>query len=286
MLSVTGSTRLAGVIGWPIKHTLSPAMHNAAFAHLGLDAVYLPLGVPGTALQPLIATLQSLNALGANVTIPYKEKVIPFLSGLSEGAEKIGAVNTLVFEKDRILGHNTDAMGFIMSLEGQIQLPGKRVVLLGGGGGGRAVAYALLQAGVGSLTIMDLDQGRIEKLAADFRQVGAGTIQTAAPGAETLKTALAQADLVVNATPLGLKPGDPLPVQESWMPAGRCAMDLVYGHGDTPFMTAARKKENRVVPGWQMLLNQGVAAFQLWTRMDPPVAVMKQALLEAGGLKE
>jgi shikimate dehydrogenase len=285
--AINGKTRLAGVIGDPITHTLSPSMHNAAFRALGLDAVYLPLGVPASGLQPLLESLAALNALGANVTVPYKEKVIPFLHACRDNAKKIGAVNTLTIEHGRLTGHNTDAAGFSMSLEQNgFEVRNRQAVLLGGGGAGRAVAYALLDAKVRTLAVADLDRERVERLALDFRSVGEGKIYSVTPHSEELRAALQEADLVVNATPLGLKPQDPLPAARDWLPSGRCIMDLVYGAGDTPFLAAARERGNQIVRGWQMLLNQGAAAFKLWTGQEPPLAEMKKALLLAGGIRE
>lgn len=285
--TINGKTRLAGVIGNPISHTLSPAMHNAAFKVLGLDAVYVPLGVPETGLKPLLETLLALQALGANVTVPYKEKVMPLLHACSPNAEKIGAVNTLVFEGERILGHNTDAVGFGMCLEAaKFSVAGKQAVLLGGGGAGRAVAFALLDAGVRTLAVAEIDREKVARLALDFKAVGSGEVRAVMPSSEELRAALQDADLIVHATPLGLKPQDPLPVAQAWLPAGRCVMDLVYSAGDTPFLAAARAQGNQVIRGWQMLLNQGAAAFKLWTGQEPPLAAMKKALLQAGGIRE
>ena len=286
-LSINGKTRLAGVIGNPIAHTLSPAMHNSAFKACGINAVYLPLGVPEAGLKSLVEALLALNALGANVTVPYKEKVMPHLNETSEGAQKIGAVNTLVFKSDRIQGHNTDAVGFNRCLQAEhFPIPGKRAVLLGAGGAGRAVAFALLDAVAASLAAADIDRHRVDRLALDMKNTGEAKVFAVTPNSEELRAALQTADLVINATPLGLKPQDPLPVERDWLPAGRCVMDLVYGAGVTPFLAAARAKGNHVIRGWQMLLHQGAAAFELWTEQEPPEAEMKSALLQAGNIRE
>jgi len=284
-IPISGTTRLAGVIGCPIQHTLSPAMHNAAFKALGLDAVYLPLGVPEQGLAPLLASLRSLSALGANVTVPYKEAVVPLLDECSIAAQRIGAVNTIVFAHGRLIGHNTDGPGFLASLKDRLTLKGKQVVLVGGGGAGRAVAVTLAEAGVRHLVVADVNQVKMEKLVEDLGRLGARSVRPVAPQSDALQMELEQADLVVNATPLGLKPGDPLPVPETWLPRGKCVMDLVYGKGPTRFLQAAARRRNQVVPGWLMLLHQGALAFRLWTRKNPPVAVMRRALIQAGGIK-
>jgi shikimate dehydrogenase len=287
--SINGKTRLAGVIGNPITHTLSPAMHNAAFQTLGIAAVYVPLGVPEAGLIPLIETLQSLKALGANVTVPYKEKVFAWLGRdhCSDNANKIGAVNTLIFKDGEIFGHNTDSLGFSLCLhEAGFLIPGNRAVLLGGGGAARAVAFPLLNTQIRSLAVSEIDRERVDRMALDLKDAGEAQVLAMAPHSAELRAALQEADLIINATPLGLKLQDPLPVDQAWLPSGRCVMDLVYGAGDTPFLAAARAKGNKVIPGWQMLLHQGAAAFELWTNQPAPLAEMKKALLRAGGIQE
>lgn len=284
-IPISGKTKLAGVIGWPIGHTLSPAMHNAAFAALGMDAVYLPLGVPDPArLKEVVKGLQAVRALGVNVTIPYKQAVMNCVDELSPEAGQIGAVNTLVFRDQKIIGCNTDGLGFLKSLPARPPLRGKNAVLLGSGGGGRAVAVSLVLAGVAQLSVSEPEPRRRNSLIRHLRALGCPGARGVLPDSPELQSALREADLLVNATPLGLKPGDPLPLPEAWMPEKRCAMDLVYGRSTTRFLKLAARRGNRIVPGWRMLLHQGAEAFRLWTGRQPPVEVMERALRKAGGM--
>ena len=283
---ITGETKLAGVIGWPITHTLSPVMQNIAFMYYNLAVTYVPLGVPPQGLKMLLMSLQQLGADGVNVTIHYKEKVMSFLDQLAPSAKAIQAVNTIVFQSGKMVGHNTDGFGFLASLKGVQTLHQKQAVLLGGGGAGRAVAISLAQANVRKITIVDIDEKRLRKLVREVKALGCSHVAGMRPGTEALKQCLQQTDLLVNATPLGLKAGDPLPIPQDWMPKRKCVMDLVYGRRPTSFFTGAARKQNRVVPGWKMLLLQGAESFRLWTGKKPPVAKMEAALLLAAGIKK
>ncbi|MCK5218554.1 shikimate dehydrogenase [bacterium] len=283
---ITGNTRIAGLIGWPVSHTLSPAMHNAAFAGMGINAAYLPLGVRPHHIKRLLATLQDLGALGVNITIPYKEKVISLVDECASEAVDIGAVNTIVFKNDRMIGYNTDGWGFLASLKGRFKPRKKNAVLLGGGGAGRAVAVSLLKAGVAHLTVADPDARRLHRLMTDMRTLGYRNVRGVKPATPELHEHLRETGLLVNATPLGLKPDDPLPLSPVWMPRGICVMDLVYGRKPTAFLKTAQQQGNQVIPGWYMLLNQGIESFRIWTGKKPPIEIMRRALIKAGGLKD
>lgn len=280
---INGATRLAGIVGWPVAHTLSPALHNAAFRFHRINAVYVPLGVPREGLRPLLRSLQTVGALGVNVTVPYKEAVIPLLDRCAPSAAVIGAVNTVVFEKNRLVGHNTDGLGFMASL-GEVLAPrGQHAVLLGAGGAGRAVAISLALAGVKRICLAEPDARRRQRLVRDVKKAGLVSVAGVAPNSPALRRELAECRLLVQASPLGLRERDPLPLPAAWMPAGICVMDLVYGKKLTPFLTLARGRGNRIIPGWKMLLHQGAESFRLWTKKKPPLDVMRQALLTAGG---
>lgn len=283
---INGTTRLAGVMGWPIAHTLSPAMHNAAFGFYRLNAVYVPLGVPREGVRPLLQSLRAVGALGVNVTVPYKESVIPLLDRLAPSAAAIGAVNTVVFEKQRMVGHNTDGLGFLASVREVLSPRGKRAVLVGAGGAGRAVAISLARAGVKHLSLAEPDLRRRQRLLRDVRKAGTLSVMGVAPGSAALRRELAACHLLVQASSLGLRKQDPLPVPAAWMPNRICVMDLVYGKQLTPFLTLARARHNRIIPGWRMLLYQGAESFRLWTGKKPPLLHMRRALLAAGGLKD
>lgn len=281
-VTISGTTRIAGVVGNPIAHTLSPAMHNASFAALGLDAVYVPFRVEPSGLGPLLKTLSAVGALGLNVTVPYKQAVLRHLHALAPSARRIGAVNTVVFSGGKRIGHNTDGTGCLASLNPVLPPHGQRAVLLGAGGAGRAVAVALCDAGLAHLTLVEPDASALRTLTARLARLGHRRVTACAPGTAAVRAALAQARLVINATPLGLRPTDPLPVPAAWLPSRACVLDLVYGHGPTRFQHAAVRRSCRVVPGWHMLLQQAAESFRLWTGRPAPLAVMRRALIAAG----
>jgi shikimate dehydrogenase len=281
--SISGKTRLAGVIGNPIAHTLSPAMHNAAFKALGIDAVYVPLGVPEAGLKRLLQTLTDINSLGVNITIPYKQLALNYVDECSPDAERIGAINTIVFHGVKRVGYNTDALGFLAALKGAgVQLRKRRAVLLGAGGAGRAVAVSLLQGGVAQLTISEPQAGLRRRLLTHLKKIGYTEVLGVEPNSTILRERSLAAHLIINASPLGLKPADPLPLPAAWIPVQQSVMDLVYGHGPTSFIRAAQRRGARTVPGWHMLLYQAAASFQLWTGRKPSIAVMRRALQRAG----
>lgn len=285
--TISGTTQLAGVIGWPIKHSLSPIMQNAAMQAIGLNAVYLPLGVAPEGLKSLVLSLNKMDVLGVNVTIPYKEKIIPYLDELDEQAAVIGAVNTIVFKNGRTKGYNTDATGFLTCVKKRIKIKGKSAVLLGGGGAGRALAFALIQGGIKNLMIVDTDSKRLKRLVLALKKIGSGAMITSSqPGSDWLQTSCQTCDLLVNATPLGLKPSDPMPIEPAWLCRQTCVMDLAYGKGLTRLLKTAQKKGNKIIPGWEMLLYQGVDALKLWTNKAIPVSVMEDALCQAAGIKK
>lgn len=287
VMMISGTTRLAGVIGCPIKHTLSPAMQNAALQACGIDAVYLPLGVEKNDLKKLIASLVAINALGANVTIPYKEKVLSCLDEVDEHARRIGAVNTIVIKNGKTKGYNTDASGFMTCIKKRIKVKGKTAVLVGGGGAGRAIAMTLIQSGLKELLIVDTDTVRLNRLKKDLLSQNTTCLVIGSqPATDELKKYLGSCHLLVNATPLGLNVSDPLPIKEEWMPSAICVMDIVYSKGLTNFLKVAKKKKNIIIPGWEMLLYQGADAFELWTNQAAPIAIMEKALIKAAGIKK
>ena len=262
----------AGVIGWPLEATLSPAIHNAAFRRLGLDWVYLALPVPPERLEDAVRGLRALGALGANVTIPHKETSIRFLDDLSGDARAIGAVNTIQRVGPRLVGHNTDIDGFKEFVVGDagIAIDGRSVLVLGAGGAARAIVKAAADLGAASIVVAARDEvaaQQVAGLAPDRAlSVAWGSIDPDHSG-----------DVVVNATPLD----DPAP-QLRWG-AGRVAIDLRYGPPVTPFMERARRHGAEAWGGVGMLVRQAAASFKIWTGQDPPIAVMSAAAVHAIG---
>lgn len=280
-MGITGTTRLCFILGRPIAHTLSPTMHNAAFAALALPYVYLPWAVPPEGLGAATAAFRAMeNFAGANVTVPHKEAIRVHLDALSPEAEGIGAVNTVIPRDGRLLGHNTDGVGFIASLrEGGTDPRGARVLLLGAGGGAKGVSYALAAEGTAEITVANRSPERAEALvgalAARFRRCQFLALPLQAPGvAEAVKSA----DVLINATAVGLAPGETLPLDLGGLRSTTLVCDLIYRPLETAFLEAARGKGCRVLNGLGMLLHQGAAGFRLFTGVDAPLDAMRAAL--------
>ncbi len=275
--------RLFGVLGDPVDHSLSPAMHNAAFAAAGLPHLYLRYRVPPRSLGAAVAEARALRMGGLNLTVPLKEAVLPLLDELTPEAGRIGAVNTLVFvgERGAVRGDNTDGRGFLAALRGRTRVRGGRVVVIGAGGSARALGSALAGAGAGRITIANRTLARGEALAARLGTLGAAATTAVPLAALARGDVLADATLVVNTTPLGLA-GARLPVHYSAAPPACLFVDLVYGVRPTPFLAAATAARRPTLDGASMLLEQGALAFELWTGRPAPRAAMARALRIAG----
>jgi shikimate dehydrogenase len=275
--------RLFGVLGDPVEHSLSPAMHNAAFAAARLPHLYLRYRVPIAALAGALREAKALRMGGVNLTVPLKEAVLPLVDAFTAEAERIGAVNTIVFSPDgRLLGDNTDGAGFLAALRGRIRPRGTRAVIIGAGGSARAVGAALCGAGCAALTIANRTPSHGERLAERLAGLGTGTRVTAVPlAALATGAALADAALVVNATPLGLHGARP-PVRYAGSRAGCLFVDLVYGRRPTAFLAAAARAGRPTLDGSLMLLHPGALAFEAWAGRPAPRAAMARALRAAG----
>ncbi len=270
-------TQRLGVVGFPIEHSISPAIQQAALDALGIDARYERWRIAPAELRAWVESLRGPDVLGANVTVPHKEAVVPYLDELSPTARSIGAVNTIVHRDGRLLGANTDVEGFARSLlEAGFDPHGADVVLLGAGGAARAVAVALLGAGVRRLVLFNRGLARAEALAALLGdQPGAGqtTVEAYALDAPALDAHLAQCTLLVNTTSVGLHPGDSLLSVER-VPAGALVVDIIYNPPETALLAAARARGARTLNGLPMLVHQAALAFQLWTGREAPLGVM------------
>ncbi len=285
MPRIMGHTQVAGVIGWPIGHSLSPAMHNAAFAALGLDWCYVPFAVPPERLPEAVRGLRALGVRGVNATVPHKEALLPLVDALTPEAEAIGAVNTLHIREEGILGHNTDAAGFLRALhEAGFDPAGCAALVLGAGGAARSVVYALASVGA-SVRILNRTVARAEALVAALR----ARLPTADLSAGPLTPeAIAQhlpIDLVVNATTLGMWPqveASPWPARLPF-PKGAFCYDLIYTPRETHFVHQARAAGAQAANGLGMLIHQGAESFALWTGIQPPVEVMRAACEQALG---
>jgi shikimate dehydrogenase len=272
---VSGSTHTVGIIGWPVSHSLSPAIHNAAFAASGLDWVYIPL--PVHPLQ-LFASLEGLGAMGfsgANVTMPHKAAVADLVDDLSDDARRLHAVNTLICNGDRLRGENTDAPGFerFLRLDAGCDPSGRRALIFGAGGAARACALALARAGVSSITVAARRTVQVTDLAMALEGLATSVDAVAFDDAARVK-----AEVIVNATPLGVR-GESLPLP----PVGgdTLVVDLLYRPLVTPFQVEARADGAATFGGIGLLLHQAALSFELWTGQPPPLEVMSAAALAA-----
>jgi shikimate dehydrogenase len=278
----TGKTKLFGIFGFPIGHTLSPVMHNAAFCSLGLPYQYLPFEVHPDRLHEAVSGISALGIQGANVTRPHKETIIPYLSRLTRNAQKMGAVNTVEVVRNQLVGHNTDGEGFLQSLqEAKVDPAGYHVILLGAGGATRAVAVSLLQKKIATLTIMARSSGRGNALVNDLSLLSNHKIKITLHPFESKPVFLNEPVLLINTTPLGMKTGDPLPYSPTAFGPLWVAADLIYTPYKTPLLLAAEKMGLKIVPGLGMLLYQAALAFEIWTKQKAPIGVMKKALQKA-----
>ena len=275
---ISGKTKIYGIFGYPVKHTFSPGMHNAAFAKLGMDACYVPFEVHPDRLGAAVRAVIPLGLCGLNVTVPHKEKVVPFLDDLSEEARLIGAVNTIEVKDGKLIGHNTDGRGFLRSLSEQAEFHprGKRFLFIGSGGAARAVGFSLAIAGAARIVFHDVDIRKAALLAQDIRDKTGAKSESVTEKA--LTTYSKEADCLINATPLGLKKDDQLPLPEGYIQKKHLVCDLVYNPPETKFLNTAKTRKAKRLAGIGMLLFQGVIAFEIWTGKKAPVAVMENAL--------
>jgi shikimate dehydrogenase len=271
-----------GLIGNPVKHSVSPAFQTAAFRHWGLPDTYMLWPTPAEELANRVSGLRAAGVRGANVTLPYKTAVVPLLDELDQVAVAVGAVNTIVHRPDGSLyGLNTDVPGFIQALRTAGGEPNNaRCVLLGAGGSARAVAYGLVLAGARSITVVNRTLERAEAMLAD---VLAATeldpeLQVLAADAPEIVEAVGNAQLLVNATSVGLD-GSSSPLEAAVMTPHLLVVDLIYRN--TPFLQAAAKRGARTQNGLEMLVQQGAVAFEAWTGLAAPIEVMRSAAQQA-----
>lgn len=279
-MDINAHTQFCGVIGNPVEHSLSPAIHNAAFLKLGLNFVYLAFRVE--AIGDAIKGLRALgNFRGASVTIPHKMTAVPFLDSVESTARRIGAINTIVAEGGILTGYNTDTTGALRALrEGAVALKGRQVVMIGSGGAARAIAFALgSETGIDRLTILGIDDQERVALARDLHSKTEMTVQDSPLGEGTLRKILPDAHVLIHCTPMGMSPK----VHETAVPAtllhsGLAVMDIVYNPRDTRLLKDAKAAGCHTIPGLEMFLHQAAAQFELWTKRAAPIDVMRAVL--------
>lgn len=274
------------LLGHPVGHSLSPAMHNAAFKTLGLSADYSLIDVEPGAIPRTLERLRAENCGGVNVTIPHKEAAYRFLASkgaLSDTARLLRSVNTIVFRPDGVLfGDNTDAPGFLDALKEAFRASprGRRVLVLGCGGAGRALALTCAMQGADSILVADVNLAARRRLLLALRQAAPG-LPVAGVSLDRARSAARDCDLIIQATPVGMHTGDPSLLPPEAFHKGQLVFDLIYNPAVTPLLTTAQAAGARTSNGLGMLLHQGVRAFRLWTGRKPPVETMRAALEKA-----
>jgi len=279
------SPLLTGLFGYPVRHSISPAIHAAAFRARRRPGLYLAFAVPPRRLQAALLGCRALSFRGLNLTIPHKVAAIPLLSSLSREARLLGAVNTVIFRAGRLFGDNTDGRGFVRAVEEEgFRLKGKKIFLAGAGGAGRAVAMRSALEGASSIAIADPLASRAAGLAGRVNRTAPGIARAAPIGSTDWEEALAEADLAVNASPLGMKPSDPLPFPPARLPRSSFIFDLVYNPAETRLLRAARRIGRRGRNGLGMLVHQAALSWELWTGEEAPLEAMKDAARSAMAL--
>ncbi len=280
---VSGKTRLCGIRGDPIEHTMSPVMHNAAFRQMGLDYLYVPFKVKQGELAKAMEGVRALNIRGLNVTIPHKVAVIQFLDELDSLAEKIGAVNTIVNDDGVLTGYNTDGAGFLQALlERRIEPKGKNIVILGAGGAARAISFFLADRGA-HLVILNrlLELDWAKELASRISQIFNKEVKALELNKENLTDALRKADILVNATSVGMTPNiDETPVTSDLLKPDLIVVDIIYNPIKTRLLREAEAAGAKTINGIDMLVWQGALAFEMWTGMEAPVELMREETIK------
>jgi len=279
-MKISGKTGVCGVIGDPVEHSLSPVMHNIAFEELSLDFVYLAFRVRGEELREAIIGARSLDIHGLNVTMPHKNAVTRYLDEIDSTARSIGAVNTILNNKGRLLGYNTDGIGALKALEENgITLNEKKLLLLGAGGAGKAIAFHAARE-IEELVILNRTPEKAKKLAEVLRKEFNNKINGNAFSTEIMKQELRDTDILVNATSVGMHPDvNQSLVSPSLLKPDLYVMDIIYNPLETKLAKDAKAVGAKVVSGIEMLVYQGAASFEIWTNHPAPVKVMKQAVL-------
>lgn len=268
------NTELLGVIGYPLGHSLSPLLHNHAIKELGLNMVYLGFAIKPELLKEGVQGFRALNIKGINVTIPYKEKVIPFLDEVDSLASKVGAVNTIVNKQGDLKGYNTDVIGVQRLIEddGNFKIKGKKALVLGAGGASRAVGISLCQNGIKEIYVLNRTETKAEKLLNNWQRLYP-EIKMESGVLSLYPSILAKVDIVIDTTPIGMAPdieAEPIIDAKSFH-SNLLVVDLVYNPTETTILKAARQAGAQVLNGMGMLLYQGIEAFRLWTGIEPEV---------------
>ncbi len=278
-MKITGKTSVYGIIGFPVKHSLSPLMQTTALQACSIDGVYVPFEVSPEELNEALQGMKALSIKGFNVTVPHKESVAKLVDFLNEDAEFLEAVNTVKIENKQLHGFNTDAEGFLRSLsEERVETKGKKVLLFGAGGAARAVGYALIKGGAKFINIVNRNFSKAKAVGELLGKRGNVLIY---PLKESVvETLLEDCDIIVNTTSVGMKSNDPHLFDYEKIPPGKVVVDIIYNPPETPLLKFAKKKGCKVINGLGMLIHQGAIAFEIWTNKKAPVSLMKRVVEE------
>jgi len=283
---IGGGTKIVGIFGDPVKHSLSPSMHNAAFRALGLDYVYVPFHVKKSSLGLALKGLIAMNIRGVNLTIPHKVEALKYLDYLDKEANMSGAVNTVEVKDGRLLGYNTDGKGFIHSLKRDCGFnpKNKNVLILGAGGASRAVIVQLILSGAREIVVASPVQEELKKIAQDIRGSMKVSIKTLLLDRSVPLDEIKNIHLLINATPVGMHPQDPLLLPAVFFKKThslQMVYDLIYSPMKTKLLRTAELYRINTSNGLGMLLYQGAFSFEIWTKRKAPVEVMRKTLISA-----
>jgi len=287
-LKIDGQTKLYGIIGDPVEHSLSPVIQNAAFEYFKLNCIYVAFHVKQAELKSAINGIRSLKIHGFNVTMPHKTSILPLIDEVEKTAAKIGAVNTVKNVNGRLIGYNTDGVGVLKALEKNgISLSGKKIVVLGAGGAGRAVSYALAPI-VGELVILNRTQLKAQTLANELCAESKATISYGQLNDESsLRHALRDVDVIINATSVGMHPCEnETPIDRKLLNAEVTVFDLIYSPLKTRLLKEAEALNAKTLNGLHLLVHQGAESFKIWTALDAPLDVMWKALTHTLNISE
>ena len=281
-MHIDGSTQVVGVLGFPITHTASPAMHNAAFAALQMNWIYLAFAVAPNNLRSALLGARDMGWRGVNLTVPQKLLALEIVDEVDPEARRLGAVNTVVMDNGKLRGFNTDGYGFVKAIKEDfnMSLKAKRVLVLGAGGAGRAIAIKCALEGASKVIVANRTLNRIEPIARELATTKT-EVQTLALTAKEIARVIGDVDLVVNATSVGLHEGESLGLNPGMFSSKLTVSDMIYRPAETELMKLAGEAGAKVSNGLSMLLHQGAKSFEIWTKRKAPLAVMRRALRAA-----
>jgi shikimate dehydrogenase len=280
MMTISGKTRVCGVIGDPIEHTLSPTIHNAAFNHLELDFVFLAFRVKAAELENALRGMRGLGIHGLNVTMPHKSTVTAYLNEVDSTVKFLGSANTILNKDGKLSGFNTDGAGALKALrENGAELHEKKALLLGAGGAAKAIAFSLVQE-VGELAILNRTARKAKELAEALGRISDKEVVGGALSSDTIAANLRDSDVLINATNIGMHPAaNQSIVPPQWLRSNLTVMDIVYNPVETKLARDAKAAGARVISGVEMLIYQGASSFEIWTGRLAPIEVMRKAAL-------